>query len=192
MGPVRLATLLGRWSPEAAWRHVAEGHLAGDERLLVALGRRAPEVARRWHSAAARIDVPALWERYDASGVGVAALGSRRRSRRRWPPTSSRRRCCSSPGDPDCIAGPRVAIVGTRRCTRYGRDVARELGRDLAAAGVSVVSGLALGIDGAAHAGALAAEAAPPIGVVGSGLDVVYPRRHARPVAARRASRACC
>ena len=50
-----------------------------------------------------------------------------------------------------------MAIVGTRRCTRYGRDVAYELGRDLAAAGVRVVSGLALGIDGAAHRGALAA-----------------------------------
>lgn len=75
---------------------------------------------------------------------------------------------------------PRVAIVGTRRCTNYGRDVARQLGRDLAEAGVSIVSGLALGIDGAAHEGALAGGAAPPVGVVGSGLDVVYPRRHAR------------
>ena len=72
---------------------------------------------------------------------------------------------------------PRVAIVGTRRCTRYGFDLARELGADLAAAGVQVVSGLALGIDGAAHRGALdAAGGAPPIGVVASGLDVVYPR----------------
>ena len=57
----------------------------------------------------------------------------------------------------------------------------RELGRDLGRAGVRVVSGLALGIDAAAHHGALDAEAdggAPPIGVVGSGLDVTYPRAH--------------
>lgn len=74
----------------------------------------------------------------------------------------------------------RVAIVGTRRCTNYGRDVARQLGRELSEAGVSIVSGLALGIDGAAHEGALAGGGAPPVGVVGSGLDVVYPRRHAR------------
>ncbi len=58
-------------------------------------------------------------------------------------------------GDPEVVRGPRVAIVGTRRCTRYGSDVAFELGRDLAHAGVGVVSGLALGIDAAAHAGTL-------------------------------------
>jgi len=70
---------------------------------------------------------------------------------------------------------PRVAVVGTRRCTRYGTEVARHLGRALARAGCSVVSGLAVGIDAAAHLGALAAEGAPPVAVVASGLDVVYP-----------------
>ena len=83
-------------------------------------------------------------------------------------------------GDLDALAHPRVAIVGTRRCTHYGREVAARLGRDLAAAGVAVVSGLALGIDGAAHRGALSANGAPVVGVVGSGLDVVYPKPHAR------------
>jgi DNA processing protein len=73
-----------------------------------------------------------------------------------------------------------VAIVGTRRCTQTGVSVARQFGRELAASGVAVVSGLALGIDGAAHEGALGAAAAGPVGVVGSGLDVVYPKRHAR------------
>ncbi len=73
---------------------------------------------------------------------------------------------------------PAVAIVGTRRCTPTGRSVAMELGAGLAAAGVTVVSGLALGIDGAAHRGALAAAAAPVVGVVGSGLDRVYPYRN--------------
>jgi DNA processing protein len=84
-----------------------------------------------------------------------------------------------SRGDIDSLNGPRVAVVGTRSATHYGEDVAAELGRDLAGAGVAVVSGLALGIDGAAHHGALAAGSAPPVGVVASGLDVVYPRRHA-------------
>jgi DNA processing protein len=91
-------------------------------------------------------------------------------------------------GDLGCLDGPRVAIIGTRRCTGAGAGVARELGRDLTAAGVAVVSGLALGIDGAAHRGALATLAATadgaapagaaPVGVVGSGLDTVYPARH--------------
>jgi DNA processing protein len=78
---------------------------------------------------------------------------------------------------------PCVAIVGTRRATHDGRSVAFELGRDLAAAGVCVVSGLALGIDGAAHAGVLSVRpsspATGPAGVAASGVDVPYPRRHA-------------
>ncbi len=67
-----------------------------------------------------------------------------------------------------------VAVVGTRRCTTVGRTVAYDLGRDFASADVAVVSGLALGVDGAAHRGALDAEG-PAIGIVGSGIDVVYP-----------------
>src|SRR5205085_5885336 len=83
-------------------------------------------------------------------------------------------------GDPGVVEGRRVGIVGTRRCTRYGRELAYELGRDLAASGVRIVSGLAAGVDGAAHNGALAAGGAPPIAVVGSGVDVVYPKRHSQ------------
>jgi DNA processing protein len=83
-----------------------------------------------------------------------------------------------SRGDLSALNGPLVTIVGTRRCTQTGRDLARQFGRELASAGVGVVSGLAAGIDGAAHEGALAVEGARPVGVVGSGLDVVYPRRH--------------
>ncbi len=74
--------------------------------------------------------------------------------------------------------GPRVGIVGTRRSSSVGREIAFELGAGLAGAGVAVVSGLALGIDGAAHRGALSADGAPPVAVVGSGADVVYPARH--------------
>ena len=65
-------------------------------------------------------------------------------------------------GDLRHLARACVAVVGTRRATLDGRSVAFELGRDLAAAGVCVVSGLALGIDGAAHAGALSAAAVGP------------------------------
>jgi DNA processing protein len=83
-------------------------------------------------------------------------------------------------GDPTTLdRHPTAALVGTRSPTRYGIGVAAQFGADLAAAGVSVVSGLALGIDGAAHEGACA-SGAPPIAVVAGGLDDPYPRRHAR------------
>jgi DNA processing protein len=80
-------------------------------------------------------------------------------------------------GDASVLAMRRVGIVGTRNCTAYGRTFARRLGAELAEAGVAVVSGLAIGIDGAAHEGVLDAGGRP-IGVVATGLDVVYPRRH--------------
>jgi DNA processing protein len=72
-----------------------------------------------------------------------------------------------------------VAVVGARRASDYGRDVARSLGRGLSAAGVTVVSGLAMGIDSAAHAGALAA-AGRTVGVLAGSAHVPYPATSAR------------
>ena len=68
-----------------------------------------------------------------------------------------------------------VTIVGSRRCTSYGREVAHELARLLTAAGVLVISGMALGIDSAAHEGALAAGG-PTVAVLGPGAERAYPR----------------
>jgi DNA processing protein len=79
---------------------------------------------------------------------------------------------------PDVLGRPRVAVVGTRQATPHGAADARELGAYLAGEGVTVVSGLAIGIDGAAHEGALEAVGGV-VGVVATGLDIVYPRRHA-------------
>jgi DNA processing protein len=70
-----------------------------------------------------------------------------------------------------------VSVVGARRASPYGLEVARSLGRGLSAAGVPVVSGLALGIDAAAHAGALAA-AGPTIAVMAGAAEIAYPARH--------------
>ncbi|MEA2494628.1 MAG: processing protein [Thermoleophilaceae bacterium] len=78
------------------------------------------------------------------------------------------------------LDGPGVAIVGGRRPSAYGIEVAEELARGLSAAGVTVVSGLALGIDAAAHRGALRAPTARTIAVLGSGADVVYPKMNRR------------
>ena len=83
------------------------------------------------------------------------------RTRGRWPPPE----------------GPRVAIVGSRRPSPYGEAVAEQLGLELARAGVVVVSGLALGIDAAAHRGALNAGGVT-VAVMGTGIDVIYPAAH--------------
>jgi DNA processing protein len=72
---------------------------------------------------------------------------------------------------------PAVAVVGARRASPYGTEVAYALGRGLGATGVPVVSGLALGIDGVAHRGCLDGGGIP-IAVLACGPDVVYPRRH--------------
>ena len=85
------------------------------------------------------------------------------RTRGRWPPPE----------------GPRVAIVGSRRPSPYGEAVAEQLAADLARAGVIVVSGLALGIDAAAHRGGLVGGGVT-VAVMGTGVDIVYPAAHGR------------
>jgi DNA processing protein len=78
----------------------------------------------------------------------------------------------------DLLERPAVAIVGARACSGYGASVARNLGRELAAAGLVVVSGLARGVDGEAHRGALDAGGAT-VAVLGCGIDRDYPAAHA-------------
>jgi len=175
-GPAGLAGMLGRHDPATAWNLV----LAGEERRPEPRGRQAPATGRTaWAIAASRVDVAATWSALAEAGIGVTCLGQ--------PDYPVALRDDPQPpgvlfwrGDLGSLHRRSVAVVGTRRCTHYGREVAFALGRDLAEAGVCVLSGLALGIDGAAHAGALAGEsAAGPVGVAASGVDVAYPRRHA-------------
>ena len=165
--PRRLERLLGRRDPAEVWESVQRGEMpervAGDDLHSV------------WRDHARGTDLDALAGRLESLDAWVSTPASHQH-----PPALTRDidpapilfRCGRLP-DP---AVPAVAIVGTRRCTPTGRSVAMELGAGLAQAGVTVLSGLALGIDGAAHRGALAADGAPVVGVVGSGIDVVYPR----------------
>lgn len=71
-----------------------------------------------------------------------------------------------------------LAVVGARRPTPYGNQMAERLGRDLAARGLVIASGLARGIDASVHRGALSSAAGATIGVLGSGVDVVYPKEN--------------
>ena len=77
----------------------------------------------------------------------------------------------------DVLERPSVAVVGARSCSSYGRAVGRSLGRELAAAGLVVVSGMARGIDGEAHRGALEAGGVT-VAVLGCGIDRDYPAAH--------------
>jgi DNA processing protein len=165
MGPVRLRNQLADRTPHEAWTAI----LAGE-------GRGADDLVRTWASAARGVDVAAVWSRHRAADVRVLLPDEPA-----WPPSlladPEPPAVLFARGEPATLARPRVAIVGTRRCTAVGRSIAAELGRDLAEAGICVVSGLALGIDGAAHRGALDGGGAPAA-VVATGLDIVYPTRH--------------
>jgi DNA processing protein len=164
-----------------SWDALRRGALFEHEpNLAAALGRDSAALVARWATAAASIDCAAVWSHLQTRRIGVwltGGLGYPEKLRHDPEPPP----ILFWQGDATALNAPAAAIVGTRRCTAYGSDVARELGRDLTSAGIAVISGLALGIDGAAHEGALAGVVGggvAPIAVVGSGLDVVYPPRH--------------
>lgn len=187
MGPARLSAVLGRWSPEESWQRVLAGRALAEAAVNDACRPDPVGVASLWRRAATAVSVESVWEAHVGAGVGVHVRGDAG-----YPAALAADHeapaVLFSRGDVGALEGRRAAIVGTRECTRYGCEVAHELGRELAENGVRVVSGLALGIDGAAHAGVLAGRSncdpqsgpppAPPVAVVGSGLDIVYPRRH--------------
>jgi DNA processing protein len=81
-------------------------------------------------------------------------------------------------GNPELLDRFSIAIVGSRRPTPYGVQMSERLARDLAERGLVIVSGLARGIDSCAHKGALAAVRGATVGVLGSGIDVVYPKEN--------------
>jgi DNA processing protein len=175
MWPSRLRTLLRRLRPRAAWSSVL-----GDaplDKVLADAVRRRPDTLEEMRGAARRRPPESVWERCQRAGVAVHLLGqpgypSILAADREAPAVLFVR------GELEALHGRRVAVIGTRNATATGRAIAQDLGAGLASADVRVVSGLARGIDGWAHRGALSADAAPPVGVVACGLDVVYPSEH--------------
>jgi DNA processing protein len=171
-GPVALARLLETaGGPRRAWELVCAGEVAGPTR---GAGSR-----RSWAESARQTDTEAQWAARAARGIQVTWLGASSypavlRSDPEPPAVLFWR------GDLRALGRRRVAVVGTRRCTPDGALCGAELGHDLAAAGACVVSGLALGIDAAAHRGALrSCGPGVTVGVAASGVDVPYPRSHA-------------
>ena len=178
MGPRRLGALLERRTPAQAWAIVRADRAATLPELVAVLGNEASTLPTAWAGEARLRDPAEFWDLHLKAGIRSTTPDEADHPEVFDDDPEPPRVLCSI-GDRMVLDGPRVAIVGTRRCTSTGRGIAHEMGRDLALAGVRVVSGLALGIDAAAHRGALSVEGAPPIGIVGNGLDVVYPRRHA-------------
>jgi DNA processing protein len=82
-------------------------------------------------------------------------------------------------GERSALAQPGIAVVGTRHPTPYGLGMAERLAQDLAAHGLAILSGMARGVDAAAHRGALASKGVT-VGVLGTGIDVIYPKENKR------------
>jgi DNA processing protein len=181
---LRRSHLIGLLAPRIAGRLARDTHprgllALGEEELIAAVAGRGGAEARRFLE---RFDPPAARSALDAADVDATCL-----HREGYPESLLSLHdppvalyFTGGPARLACLLDePAVAIVGTRRPSPYGIEVAYELGRGLAAAGVTVVSGLALGIDSHAHRGATDAGGAA-IAVLACGPDVVYPRRHRR------------
>ncbi len=186
VGPATLRRLAALGPVERTWARLRSGRIPGS---VLSGSPSGVDLVARWSQVARGVDPAQRWAELRSAGVGVTSLGS--------PGFPDALRSDPDPpvllfhlGDPGVLVAPRVAIIGTRRPTGYGVRIAHRLASGLASSGVCVVSGLALGIDAAAHAGAVGAldgGGAPPVAVVGSGLDAPCPqpnRALARRVAA--------
>ena len=167
VGTRTLWRILERFGSGVAALEAPSSHLNAVAGFRTAAALRAPELNER---------VERAWQRCTASEMRVLTWRDRE-----YP---GRLRHLTDPpallfcrGDLELLSGPAVTVVGSRRSTQYGRRVAERLAAQLAGRGVVVVSGLALGIDGAAHRGALE-FGGDTIAVLGSGVDLIQPSSH--------------
>lgn len=162
-----------QWLAPALALGSAAALVTAPDAVLAAAGASADAVARLrslWPDPARRVR-----ETCGRLGLRIAALPS--------PDYPESLRAIPDPplvlfwrGAPPCTCRPAVAIVGARRCTQYGERVAGQVARDAASAGIVVVSGLARGVDAAAHRGAM--EVGRTAAVLAGGLDHIYPGEH--------------
>lgn len=143
---------------------------------LVSMGLK-PEAAERWHSDSSLLngfDKLQAWCRFNGYGVLLAGVEP-------YPQALAVLRDAPTilyyHGNIDCLKKPMVAMVGSRKPSQYGAQWAEKTASELSAAGVTVVSGLAIGVDGHVHQGAIHGGGST-IAVMGSGPDVIYPQRH--------------
>ena len=173
----RLSGLLAHRSPQQAFA-IATGSCPPPEPFATLFGRE-PDLAAAWRRCADRRVPETVWQQCIAAGVEVVVAGDDA-----YPAAllddPRRPAALFVRGDLGVLDARRVGIVGTRNATQRGRETAARFGYELAEEGVVVVSGLAKGIDGAAHRGALAVEGAHPVAVVGTGPDRPYPAQHAQ------------
>jgi DNA processing protein len=168
IGPNRLRALIDYCgSAPAAWQASA------DDWRAAGLDRRSIEALHKAHD---RLDLAAEWRAIEAAGLQVILLNDAS-----YPPLL---RQIEAPPPLLYVRGTlvdtdrwAVAVVGTRNATPYGREVTYKIAGDLASAGVTVVSGLALGIDAIAHRAALD-RSGRTLAVLGSGLGTIYPPQH--------------
>ena len=173
----RLSGLLAHRSPEHAFA-IATGGCAPPEPFATLFARE-PDLVVTWRRSGAQRPPEQMWQQCRDAGVDVVVAGD---AGYPSPLLDDPRRPAALfvRGDLGVLDARRVGIVGTRNATQRGRETAARFGYELAEEGVVVVSGLAKGIDGAAHRGALAVDDAQPVAVVGTGPDRPYPAQHAQ------------
>jgi DNA processing protein len=176
MTVVRLRSLLRHHAPHEAWQVVL-----GEQRAAPPIAAAVAQagVGDAWRASARRRSPAAVWQRCLDERIAVSVLGTSA-----YPALLAQDFQAPAVlfhrGDLGVLDRRRVGVVGTRNATASGRSTAATFGRLLAEADVTVVSGLARGIDGAAHRGVTSHPEGRPVAVVASGLDVVYPKEHDR------------
>jgi DNA processing protein len=181
LGPATVLACSLEGGAARVWRELQAGRGRRIDPIASAVGRRKdhdPARMDRLERSAAALDAETFLRRHEAAGQRVVRYGQADYPERLLvdpapPPVLFLQ------GASEVLAGPTVAIVGTRNATHLGRETAGRLAAELSERGVSVVSGLALGIDAAAHQAVVGrAAGGRAVGVIATGLERAYPRRH--------------